>query len=65
MADTKKYIVHGTAIKHGRGKEHQVYEHGQQIELTDEEAAPIKKHLREVVPLSVESGNGEKKKGKK
>ena len=58
MADTKKYIVHGTAIKHGRGKEHQVYEHGQQIELTDEEAAPIKKHLREVEAV-------EGKKGKK
>ncbi|MDA8088449.1 MAG: hypothetical protein M0Z75_17340 [Nitrospiraceae bacterium] len=48
MADkTKKYIVHGTSIKHGRGKEHKVYEHGQEIELTDEEAAPIKKHLKE------------------
>ncbi len=59
MADTKKYIVHGTAIKHGRGKEHQVYEHGQQIELTDEEAAPIKKHLREA-PESSEGKKGKK-----
>ncbi len=48
MADTKKYTVHGTTIKHGKGKEHKLYEHGETIELPDEEAAPLKKHLIEV-----------------
>ena len=62
MADTKKYTVHGTAIKHGptggNNKEHKLYEHGAEIELTDEEAAPLKKHLKEVEAV-------EGKKGKK
>ncbi len=40
---TKKYIVHGTTIKHN-GKE---YLEGSEIELTGEEAAPLKKHLGE------------------
>ncbi|MDA8086545.1 MAG: hypothetical protein M0Z75_07595 [Nitrospiraceae bacterium] len=44
MADKlKKYLVHGTTIKHD-GKLH---EHGAEIELTDKDAEPLKKHLKE------------------
>ena len=59
MADTKKYTVHNTTIKHGRGKEHKIYEHGEEIELTEEEATPLKKHLREA-PESSEGKKGKK-----
>ncbi len=66
MADTKKYTVYNTTIKHGRGKEHKLYEHGAEIELTEEEAVPIKKHLIEVPhPSPLPKGEGEKQKGKK
>lgn len=40
---TKKYIVHGTTIRHN-GK---AYREGQEIELTEEEAAPLKRYLKE------------------
>ncbi len=63
MADTKKYTVHNTTIKHGRGKEVKEYAHGEEIELTDEEAAPIKHHLKEVAPHPgpLPKGEGAKK----
>ncbi len=66
MADTKKYIVQGTTIKHGRGTEAgKVYAHGDEIELTEEEAAPIKKHLTEAeAKTATGDGKGTKGKGK-
>ena len=54
MADTKKYTVTGTNIKHN-GK---TYEAGAQIELTDDEAEKLKKYL-------TEGATADSKKGKK
>lgn len=55
MAETKKYTITGTNIKHN-GK---LYEAGTLIELSDEEAAPLKKHLIEAAAAAEA-----KKKGK-
>ncbi len=63
MADTKKYTTAGTNIKHNGT----LYEAGAKIELTEEEAAGLKKHLTETDSGQAgmtDEGAG-KKKGKK